>query len=156
MRNVLEAEAPKYPPGRGTGYHTFTYGWLVDQIVRHADEKHRGIGQFFREEIAQPNGKKMLGTATLGWDQLACWQISNACKKTKKKKQMLAYRITGMKRKTEIACFWLLTDPYAEAKPLKYPPFVLISGSEIDFQASVSKLGVLSSFGKWVGLTFLS
>lgn len=56
MRNVLEAEAPKYPPGRGTGYHTFTYGWLVDQIVRHADEKHRGIGQFFREEIAQPNG----------------------------------------------------------------------------------------------------
>ncbi|VDO65873.1 unnamed protein product [Heligmosomoides polygyrus] len=56
MRGVLEAEAPKYPPGRSTGYHAFTYGWLADQIVRHTDEKHRGIGQFLREEIAKPNG----------------------------------------------------------------------------------------------------
>ncbi|XGW30800.1 hypothetical protein V3C99_009624 [Haemonchus contortus] len=56
MRKALENEAPKRPPGRHTGYHTFTYGWLVDQIVRHTDEKHRGIGQFFREEVAKPNG----------------------------------------------------------------------------------------------------
>ncbi|KAL6739678.1 hypothetical protein Aduo_013106 [Ancylostoma duodenale] len=56
MRKVIEDEAPKVVPGRSSGYHAFTYGWLVDQIVRHTDEKKRGIGQFLREEITQPNG----------------------------------------------------------------------------------------------------
>ncbi|KJH52134.1 beta-lactamase [Dictyocaulus viviparus] len=56
MRKVLEEEKPKFPPGTKSGYHAFTYGWLVDQIVRHTDEKRRGIGQFLREEITVPNG----------------------------------------------------------------------------------------------------
>ncbi|VDM83828.1 unnamed protein product [Strongylus vulgaris] len=56
MRELIENETSKIPPGTGSGYHTYTYGWLVDQIVRHTDEKKRGIGQFLREEITQPNG----------------------------------------------------------------------------------------------------
>ncbi|KHJ91037.1 beta-lactamase [Oesophagostomum dentatum] len=56
MRKVIENETPKTPPGIRSGYHAYTYGWLVDQIVRHTDEKKRGIGQFLREEITQPNG----------------------------------------------------------------------------------------------------
>lgn len=57
MRKVIEDETPKVPPGKSSGYHAFTYGWLVDQIVRHTDEKKRGVGQFLREEITQPNGE---------------------------------------------------------------------------------------------------
>uniref|UniRef100_A0A158PAW7 Beta-lactamase domain-containing protein n=1 Tax=Angiostrongylus cantonensis TaxID=6313 RepID=A0A158PAW7_ANGCA len=56
MKNVLEEEEPKFTPGISTGYHAFTFGWLVDQIVRHTDEKQRGIGQFLREEVTEPNG----------------------------------------------------------------------------------------------------
>ncbi|VDN23511.1 unnamed protein product [Cylicostephanus goldi] len=56
MREVLENEAPKFPPGTTSGYHALSYGWLVDQLIRHTDEKKRGIGQFFREEIAEPYG----------------------------------------------------------------------------------------------------
>ncbi|VDM57395.1 unnamed protein product [Angiostrongylus costaricensis] len=56
MKNVLEEEKPKVTPGISTGYHAFTFGWLVDQIVRHTDEKQRGIGQFLREEVTEPNG----------------------------------------------------------------------------------------------------
>ncbi|VDK68771.1 unnamed protein product [Cylicostephanus goldi] len=56
MRKVIEDERPKLPPGTKFSYHTFTYGWLVDQIVRHTDKKKRGIGQFLREEITKPNG----------------------------------------------------------------------------------------------------
>lgn len=42
--------------GTKSGYHAITYGWLVDQIVRRADPLKRGIGRFFREEIAVPYG----------------------------------------------------------------------------------------------------
>ncbi|CAJ0603684.1 unnamed protein product [Cylicocyclus nassatus] len=56
IREAIENEAPKITPGERSGYHALTYGWLVDQIIRHTDEKKRGIGQFFKEEIAQPNG----------------------------------------------------------------------------------------------------
>ncbi|KAJ1359077.1 hypothetical protein KIN20_017704 [Parelaphostrongylus tenuis] len=54
MREILENETPKWEPGRKNGYHAFTFGWIVDQIVRHVDEKRRGIGQFLREEITGP------------------------------------------------------------------------------------------------------
>ncbi|VDK62576.1 unnamed protein product [Cylicostephanus goldi] len=57
IREAIENETPKFTPGERSGYHALTYGYLVDQIIRHTDEKKRGIGQFFREEIAQPNGE---------------------------------------------------------------------------------------------------
>ena len=56
MRKIIENEEPKWAPGTKTGYHAYTYGWLVDQIVRHTDGRKRGIGQFFREEIATKLG----------------------------------------------------------------------------------------------------
>ncbi|TMS34594.1 hypothetical protein L596_002151 [Steinernema carpocapsae] len=56
MRKILEDEPPKWPPGTATGYHIYTYGWIVDQIIRHVDVQKRGIGQFLREEIAEPYG----------------------------------------------------------------------------------------------------
>uniref|UniRef100_A0A914WTT1 Beta-lactamase-related domain-containing protein n=1 Tax=Plectus sambesii TaxID=2011161 RepID=A0A914WTT1_9BILA len=55
MARHFEEQKPHWTPGTKSGYHALTYGWLVDQIVRRADPKHRSIGQFFREEIAIPN-----------------------------------------------------------------------------------------------------
>ena len=46
-----------YYPGTAVGYHTLTYGLYADQLVRRVDKHGRGLGQFFREEIAKPFGK---------------------------------------------------------------------------------------------------
>ena len=34
MVEALAAEPPAYEPGTQCGYHGFTYGWLVGEIVR--------------------------------------------------------------------------------------------------------------------------
>lgn len=57
MSKLFEDQIPNWPPGSTGGYHTLTFGWLADQLIRRADPKHRGVGQYFREEIAEPYGK---------------------------------------------------------------------------------------------------
>ncbi len=52
MCDALAAQEPWWPPGTAHGYHAFTYGWLVGEIVRRVDG--RSVGRFFREEIAHP------------------------------------------------------------------------------------------------------
>jgi CubicO group peptidase (beta-lactamase class C family) len=51
---ALAAEAPHWPPGTAHGYHTFSFGHLVGEIVRRISG--RDLNRFFQEEIARPLG----------------------------------------------------------------------------------------------------
>ncbi|XP_071500803.1 beta-lactamase domain-containing protein 2-like [Diadema antillarum] len=42
--------------GHTHGYHGFTFGPLANELLRRVDPQHRTLGQFFKEEIAQPFG----------------------------------------------------------------------------------------------------
>jgi CubicO group peptidase (beta-lactamase class C family) len=50
----LAGQAPAWPPGTASGYHSLTQGYLIGEIVRRITD--RTIGVFFREEIAAPLG----------------------------------------------------------------------------------------------------
>ena len=50
----LANETPFWEPGTRSGYHMITFGWLVGEVVRRVSGK--SLGQFFREEIAGPQG----------------------------------------------------------------------------------------------------
>jgi len=50
----LAAQAPRWTPGDGSGYHAETQGWLLGELVRRIDG--RTLGVFFREEVARPLG----------------------------------------------------------------------------------------------------
>ena len=50
----LEGQAPVWPPGSAHGYHAFTYGFLLGEVVRRVTG--RSIGQVFAEEVAAPLG----------------------------------------------------------------------------------------------------
>ena len=51
------AEMPGlYPPGSRSSYQSMTFGWLVGEMVRCTDPKHRPFGQFVQQEIAEPLG----------------------------------------------------------------------------------------------------
>ncbi|WP_439817816.1 serine hydrolase domain-containing protein [Zavarzinia sp. CC-PAN008] len=54
MCDLLAAEEAFWHPGSSQGYHGFVFGWTVGELVRRVDG--RGLGQFFREEFADPLG----------------------------------------------------------------------------------------------------
>src|SRR5215510_6153145 len=54
MTGLLAAEAPFWEPGTRNGYHGFTFGWTVGEMVRRASGK--SLGTFFQDEIARPLG----------------------------------------------------------------------------------------------------
>jgi CubicO group peptidase (beta-lactamase class C family) len=54
MINFLERAKPLFEPGKHNAYHQLTYGWLLSELVRRADSKHRMIDQFVYEEIGKP------------------------------------------------------------------------------------------------------
>jgi len=57
MTGALERQAPNWEPGKAHGYHAFTFGWLVGEVVRRVSG--RSLGTFFREEIARPLGLEL-------------------------------------------------------------------------------------------------
>ena len=54
MVKVLEKQEPFWKPGSMHGYHGFTFGWLVGEVVRRVSGK--SLGTFFREGVAEPLG----------------------------------------------------------------------------------------------------
>ena len=52
MCNALAAQEPWWTPGDGFGYHVFTYGFLVGELIRRVTGMT--IGNYFRQHIAEP------------------------------------------------------------------------------------------------------
>jgi CubicO group peptidase (beta-lactamase class C family) len=47
---------PVAVPGTRTLYLSMTFGWIIGELVRLTDPKHRSLGVFVREELAAPLG----------------------------------------------------------------------------------------------------
>jgi CubicO group peptidase (beta-lactamase class C family) len=54
MTSALAAHAPWWEPGTRHGYHAFTYGYLIGEVLRRITGK--SLGTWLRDEIAQPLG----------------------------------------------------------------------------------------------------
>jgi CubicO group peptidase (beta-lactamase class C family) len=54
VTGTIAAEAPFWEPGTRHGYHAFTFGWLIGEIVQRVSG--RPFGRFFAEEVAGPLG----------------------------------------------------------------------------------------------------
>ncbi|KUG19233.1 MAG: beta-lactamase family protein [Methanomicrobiaceae archaeon] len=53
---VLARQKPAWEPGTRQAYHGITLGFYESELLRRVDQKHRSLGQFFQEEIADPLG----------------------------------------------------------------------------------------------------
>ncbi len=54
MCDSIAALEPLWEPGTRTGYHAYTFGWILGEVIRRADG--RPINQFVQEEICGPLG----------------------------------------------------------------------------------------------------
>ena len=54
MTRAIADLAPLAEPGTKTLYLSMTFGWIVGELIRRADPRHRSLGKFVREEIAAP------------------------------------------------------------------------------------------------------
>eukprot|EP00935_MAST-01C_sp_MAST-1C-sp1_P000563 g563.t1 len=56
MSALIAEQKPLHKPGAERQYHSLTRGWIVNEVVRRADEQGRTIGEFLRDEVAVPLG----------------------------------------------------------------------------------------------------
>ena len=54
MCEGIAALEPLWEPGAKTGYHAYTFGWILGEVLRRADG--RAIAQFVQDEICAPLG----------------------------------------------------------------------------------------------------
>ena len=81
---LIEKLKPNYPQlekhGSKCEYHAFTRGWIINEIIRRIDPKHRTMDEIFREEVnidgihitlGENETQKLVGLSQLGIS-LAC------------------------------------------------------------------------------------
>lgn len=56
VETIFENQTPHCVIGKDLGYHTLTYGVLLGILARKVDPKGRNLSEYFRDEIAIPNG----------------------------------------------------------------------------------------------------
>ena len=54
MVQLIENEKPFWEPGKETGYHMMTTGWLIGELIRRVSGK--SLGEFFNSELVKPYG----------------------------------------------------------------------------------------------------
>ena len=56
MVGRLEDMTPLFEPGTKSAYMSYTFGWVIGEIVRRTDSKGRPFRDFVREELSEPLG----------------------------------------------------------------------------------------------------
>ncbi len=53
---IMARQRPAWEPGDRQAYHAISLGFYESELLRRIDPRHRRLGQFFHEELAEPLG----------------------------------------------------------------------------------------------------
>jgi CubicO group peptidase (beta-lactamase class C family) len=76
LAQILARQKPAWQPGTRHGYHMWSIGWYMSELLRRADPQRRTLGQFFQDEIADPLGLEFyIGLPSKVPDSRIAWVI---------------------------------------------------------------------------------
>lgn len=73
MVTEIEKLTPLWEPGKFNAYHILVWGWILAEVVRRTDPKHRPFDVFVYEEICQPLG---ISDLYMGVPDAELWRIA--------------------------------------------------------------------------------
>jgi CubicO group peptidase (beta-lactamase class C family) len=50
---ILARQKPAWVPGTRHGYHMWSIGWYMSELIRRVDAQRRSLGRFFQDEVAR-------------------------------------------------------------------------------------------------------
>ncbi len=56
VADAIAKQEPLWEPGTAHGYHTISLGWYESELLRRVDPRHRTVGRYFADEVAEPLG----------------------------------------------------------------------------------------------------
>lgn len=56
VADAIAKQEPLWEPGTAHGYHTISLGWYESELLRRVDPRHRTVGRYFADEVAEPIG----------------------------------------------------------------------------------------------------
>jgi CubicO group peptidase (beta-lactamase class C family) len=56
LATLLARQKPAWPAGQRQAYHGITLGFYESELLRRVDPKHRTVGEYFQQELADPLG----------------------------------------------------------------------------------------------------
>lgn len=60
MTEHIAALEPLYAPGRTNAYHSYTFGWILGEVVRRSDPAQRPFSEYVQDELCKPLGIESL------------------------------------------------------------------------------------------------
>ncbi len=113
MTGALAAEAPWWRPGERHGYHAFTYGWLVGEIIRRLTG--RAPGEYVREALTGPLDLDL--------------HIGLAPVHDRRTADLTPLPLAGPPAELDTLLAWIRDNPHsATAKAFRNPPILLAPG----------------------------
>lgn len=56
LADTLARQKPEWLPGTRQGYHAISLGYYESELLRRTDPRHRSLGRYFQDELADPLG----------------------------------------------------------------------------------------------------
>lgn len=54
LATILARQKPTWTPGIRQGYHMWSIGWYMSELIRRIDPQRRSLGRFLQDELARP------------------------------------------------------------------------------------------------------
>jgi CubicO group peptidase (beta-lactamase class C family) len=156
---AVAQQRPVWDPGTRHGYHGVSLGWYEGELIRRVDPRHRTLGRFFAEEVAEPLELEFYFGLPAGVppERLAPIQASHPLRGLAALRSMPPRMVLGFMRRKSLTARAFANPRFRSASDVDAPEYRAVefpAGGGIGQVRSVARAYVeLAMGGRALGLT---